>query len=218
MCASYGLDPRFDDHEFQAVIDAAVLDSLRAWATDNDGEILRPTGKNLRNLNPLFTDVSHVELAWWGYLVNGAPAGFASINTRAERLAASKGALPGRAIVPVSFWRELAKPSRVWHHFAAPGNGLLGLAAVTRPGRTADGAEYTCYSIVMQPAAPQLRQIHDRMPLLINPGFAEEWLAAPAPGGELVDAAIAAAAPINELIRVAPDEGGKAAAGADRLF
>ena len=206
MCASYGLDPRFTDDDYQAVVDSAVLDGLRDWAARNDGEILRPTGKNLRNLNPLVTDPSTLELGWWGYLVNGAPASFASINTRSERLAQTKGALPARAIVPVSFWREMAKPSRVWHHFSAPGNELLGLAAVTRPGRTADGAEYTCYSIVMQPAAPHLAHIHDRMPLLINPGFAEEWLTAKNPGADLLDAALSASAPINESIQVGPND------------
>ncbi len=101
----------------------------------------------------------------------------------------------------------MAKPSRVWHHFTAPESGLLGIAAVTRPGRTADGAEFTCYSIVMQPAAPCLEHVHDRMPLLINPGFAEEWLMAPNPGATLVDAAIAAAAPLSDLIRVTPEGG-----------
>src|SRR5690606_4036564 len=138
------------------------------------------------------------------YLVNGAPASFASINTRAERLASTKGALPARAIVPVSYWREMAKPARVWHHFTLPGNALLGLAAVTRPGRTADGTDYTCYSVVMQPATGHLQHIHDRMPLLIGPGFAEEWLGDTSTGAALIDAAVSAAAPINETVRVAP--------------
>lgn len=218
MCASYGLDPRFDDREYQEVIDAAVLDGLRSWAAGNDGEILRPTGKNLRNLNPLITGVSSWEPAWWGYLVNGAPASFASINTRSERLAATKGALPSRAIVPVSYWREMTKPARIWHEYTAPEDGLLAIAAVTRPGRAADGTDYTCYSIVMQPAAAHLDHIHDRMPLLINPGFAEEWLATPQAGGALIDAAIAAAVPINELIRVAPESGDSPPEDAGRLF
>ncbi|SJN15330.1 hypothetical protein FM104_00155 [Microbacterium esteraromaticum] len=221
MCASYGLDPRFDDHEYRDVVDAAVLEGLRSWAVGNDGEILRPTGKNLRNLNPILTGSSELELAWWGYLVNGAPASFASINTRSERLANAKGDLPARAIVPVSFWREMAKPSRVWHHFTAPDDGLLGLAAVTRPGRTSDGVDYTCYSIVMQPAAAHLAHVHDRMPLLISPGFAEDWLTTSNARGDLIDAAISASAPINETVRVTPAEDEKAAprsTGGERLF
>ncbi len=67
MCASYGLDPRFDDREFRDAIDAAVLEGLRSWAVEHDGEILRPTGKNLRNLNPLITSPTTRELGWWGY-------------------------------------------------------------------------------------------------------------------------------------------------------
>lgn len=205
MCASYGLDPRFDDSEYRAAVDAAVLDGLRSWAAGNADEVLRPTGKNLRNLNPILTGPDTMELAWWGYLVNGAPASFASINTRSERLAGTRGALPARAIVPVSYWREMAKPSRVWQHFATAGGDLLGLAAVTRPGRTADGADYTCYSIITQPAAAHLQHVHDRMPLLIAPGFAEEWLMTPHPGGEIVEAAVSAALPVSERIEITPD-------------
>lgn len=54
---------------------------------------------------------------------------------------------------------------------------------MTRPGRTADGAEYTCYSLMMELAAGHWEHVHDRMPLLINPGFAEDWLTTPSPGG-----------------------------------
>lgn len=218
MCASYGLDPRFDDSDYRDAVDAAVLEGLHAWARSNDGEVLRPTGKNLRNLNPLITEPATLELAWWGYLVGGAPARFASINTRSERLASAKGTLPGRAIVPVSYWREMAKPSRVWHRFTAPANGLLGLAAVTRPGRTADGTDYTCYSILMQSAADHLEHVHDRMPVLINPGFAEEWLTTPSPGGELIEAALSASAPINEMITVAPEGADVPPSDPGRLF
>lgn len=215
MCASYGLDPRFTDAEYRGAVDAAVLDGLQAWAAGNDGELLRPTGKNLRNLNPIITAPATLEQAWWGYLVGGAPASFASINTRSERL--SRGTLPARAIVPVTYWREMAKPSRIWQRFHAPDHALLGLAAVTRPGRAADGTEYTCYSIVMQPAARHLEHVHDRMPLLISPGFTEEWLTAESPGGALIDAAIAAAAPVDEVIQVTAMSDEKPA-GPEQLF
>ncbi|WP_292832039.1 SOS response-associated peptidase family protein [Microbacterium sp.] len=162
--------------------------------------------------------MTSLELAWWGYLVNGAPASFASINTRSERLAHTTGTLPGRAIVPVSYWREMAKPSRVWYRFTAPENRLLGLAAVTRPGRAADGTVYTCYSIVMQPASDHLEHIHDRMPLLINPGFAEEWLTRPDPGGELFEAAVSASAPVNAIIHVDPEGADTPPSDPGRLF
>ncbi|GAA2913902.1 putative SOS response-associated peptidase YedK [Microbacterium keratanolyticum] len=204
MCASYGLDPRYNDEEYRAALEANMLEGLRAWSRENAGEVLLPTGKNRRNLNPIIRGSDRWELGWWGYLVNGAPAGFASINTRSERLASARGALPERAIVPASYWREMQKPSRIWQHFALPGDEMLGLAAVTRPGRTADGLEVTCFSIVMEDARDRVREIHDRMPLLIPAGFAEEWLSSDAPAGELISAAAGASAGVASRIEVQP--------------
>ena len=105
------------------------------------GETLLPTGKNLRNLSPIIRDDTGqraVVPAWWGYLVDGAPAKFALINTRAERLWDSKRGLPARAMVPATAWYEMKKPKRTWHQFAALPGQLFAMAAVTRPGRTAD--------------------------------------------------------------------------------
>lgn len=204
MCASYGLDPRFTDGEYRAALDADMLEGLRRWSRENAGEVLKPTGKNLRNLNPIIRSAEQWELGWWGYLVNGVPASFASINTRFERLASARGAMPERAIVPASYWREMQKPSRIWQHFALPGDEMLGLAAVTRPGRAADGTEYTCFSIVMADAQARVREIHDRMPLLIPAGFAEEWLTSAAPAGELLAAASGASLALAEQIEVHP--------------
>ena len=50
------------------------------------------------------------------------------------------------------------------------------MAAVLQRGIAEDGTEYTCYSLVMQEAAPQIAHVHDRMPVLLPPGFADEWL------------------------------------------
>jgi hypothetical protein len=118
MCASYGLDPRFTDAELLAAADDAVLEGLRVWARENAGETVRPTGKNLRNLNPLIVqpDAAPIlEPAWWGFLVNGEPAKFPSINTRSERLQERPGGAKARAIVPATSWYEMQKPSRQWN-------------------------------------------------------------------------------------------------------
>lgn len=214
MCASYGLDPRFSDPERLLADDAELIDELRAWAAGNAGETLAPTGRHLRNLNPIVRDIGagrRLELGWWGYLVAGAPAKFASINTRSERLAASRAPLPERAIVPATYWREMMKPSRVWHRFAADDGALLGMAAVTRPGWTADGAEFTCYSIVMQPAAAHLEPFHDRMPVLVGADFAQEWLRPGPATSRLIDAAMDASAAVAASIRVAAEPGGGSA-------
>lgn len=187
MCASYGLDPRFDHELYQDAIDVQTIDRLRGWAEENAGATLRPTGIRMRNLNPIIT-TAELESAWWGYLVGGAPARFQSINTRSERLAEGKQS-PTRALVPATSWFEKAG---TWYRFEAGDRALLMMGAVTRPGRTADGQTHTCYSIVMQPAAPHLEPVHDRMPVLIPPGFVDEWLTSTEAPRDLLAAAVAA--------------------------
>lgn len=202
MCASYGLDPRFIDAELMAATDAEMLAGLRSWAEQNAGETVRPTGKNLRNLNPLIVPndgEAALEPSWWGYLVNGEPAKFPSINTRSERLQERPGGLKSRAIVPSTGWFELKKPERVWHEFALDNRALFGMAAVTQRGRTADGESFTCYSIVMRPAPEHLADVHDRMPVLIPTAFAQEWLHAEG-SRDVIDEALLAAASLDERV------------------
>ncbi|MBT2483171.1 MULTISPECIES: SOS response-associated peptidase family protein [unclassified Microbacterium] len=206
MCASYGLDPRFTDAELLAEADDAVLEGLRSWAERNAGETLRPTGKNLRNLNPLVVQPEEapiLEPAWWGFLVNGEPAKFPSINTRSERLQDRPGGAKSRAIVPATSWYEMQKPSRQWHEFRVDDGALFGMAAVTQRGRTSDGAWFTCYSVVMRPAPAHLAELHDRMPLLIPASLSHEWLTAP-PTREIIDEAIIASDEMAERVRARP--------------
>lgn len=218
MCASYGLDPRFtDSDDLLDSAEQAVLDALRTWADRNGGETVRPTGRNLRNLNPILLDdagSTSVEPAWWGFLVDGQPARFPSINTRSERLQERPGSLRSRALVPATGWYELKKPERVWHEFGLDGGGLFGMAAVTQRGRTDDGEWYTCYSIVMRPAPAHLVGIHDRMPVLIPTAFAQDWLRAQG-DRELIDEALLAAASLDEQVVAVPRADDK---GTDRLF
>lgn len=206
MCASYGLDPRFTDDELLAEADADVLEGLREWAQQNDGETLRPTGKNLRNLNPLVVPREErvtLEPAWWGYLVDGQPAKFPSINTRSERLQERPGGLRTRAIVPATSWFEMRKPERAWHEFSLDSGALFGMAAVTQRGRTPDGQWITCYSIVMAPALEHLVGVHDRMPVLIPARMSHDWLTAE-PDRELIDEALSASVELAERIIAVP--------------
>lgn len=186
------------------------MTDLQQWAARNAGETLLPTGKLRRNLNPIL-EASAGERTltegWWGYLVNGEPARFASINTRSERLAQRTGGGPSRALVPATSWYELQKPHRQWQRFAAsalhgsataPRDApeaspeLFMMAAVTQPGRTADGASFTCYSILMRPAPEALEAIHDRVPVLIPAEFAGAWLTSTEPARDVTAAALAA--------------------------
>ena len=206
MCASYGLDPRFTDAEVLAAADDAVLEGLRVWAEGNAGETIRPTGKNLRNLNPVIVQpdaAPTLEPAWWGFLVNGEPAKFPSINTRSERLQERPGGAKSRAIVPATSWYEMQKPSRQWNEFLIDEGTLFGMAAVTQRGRTADGEWYTCYSIVMRPAPDHLVDLHDHMPLLVPASLSHDWLTAP-PSREIIDEAILASDEMAARVHARP--------------
>ncbi len=217
MCASYGLDPRFTDTDLLAAADEAVLEGLRVWAADNVGETVRPTGRNLRNLNPIVAAVDGaptLETAWWGFLIGGEPSKFPSINTRSERLQDRPGGLKSRALVPATSWYEMKKPERVWHEFGVDDGALFTMAAVTQQGRTADGTSFTCYSIVMRPAPEHLAGIHDRMPVLIPASLSEAWLTAE-PTREIIDEALVAAETLDDRVSAAPRPSDK---GADRLF
>ncbi|MFB4350228.1 SOS response-associated peptidase family protein [Microbacterium sp. CR_7] len=206
MCASYGLDPRFTDAELLEAADEAVLDGLRGWAEENANETVRPTGKNLRNLNPIVVQpdtAPTLEPAWWGFLIGGEPSKFPSINTRSERLQDRPGGLKTRALVPATSWYEMKKPERVWHEFLVDDGALFGMAAVTQRGRTADGTWFTCYSIVMRPAPDRLADIHDRMPLLIPASLSHDWLTAE-PTREIIDEAIAASEEVSARVTARP--------------
>jgi putative SOS response-associated peptidase YedK len=204
MCASYGLDPRFSDAELLAAADEAVLEGLRAWADENAGETVRPTGKNLRNLNPIVVQPDSapvVEPGWWGFLIGGEPSKFPSINTRSERLQDRPGGLNSRALVPATSWYEMQKPERVWQEFLVDDGALFGMAAVTQRGRAADGTWFTCYSIVMRPAPEHLAHIHDRMPLLVPASLSHDWLTAE-PTREIIDEAIVASNEMAQRVSV----------------
>lgn len=205
MCASYGLDPRFSNPEGLFAGDAELLDTLREWAVGNAGATLLPTGKNLRNVNPIVCESGgalSLDLGWWGYLVDGVPAKFASINTRSERLATRSGTPPATAVVPATSWFEMQQPGRQWFQYAGSGRAsggsagtggappLFALAAVTQPGRLLDGTAYTCYSLVMRPAPGRLSSVHARVPLLIPAGFMPDWLAGDALARDLIGAAL----------------------------
>jgi len=218
MCASYGLDPRFSDAELLAEQDAALLEGLRSWAAENAGETLRPTGRIARNLNPLVVPDgagAALQSAWWGHLVGGAPARYPSINTRSERLRERSGALRRRAIVPATAWFERRASDRTWHEFGLGDGVLFGMAAVVQNGRTDDGAEFTCYSIVMRDAPARLAGVHDRMPVLVPAAFAGDWLHS-AQGPDTLEEALRAAAGLDDRVTATerPDDKGEP----DRLF
>ena len=191
MCASYGLQLLPEDLEDFPTLNEKTLDSTVAeWFHENFGTVVRPTGINLRNLNPIVRG-DRFELAWWGRIVDGAPAEFPSINSRLERVQERPGMANQRALIPATGWYEYQKPTKTRYAMAS---GIpFAFAGLTTSGRLADGSIYTCYSIITGPATPQLEVIHGRMPLVIPSEFFDEWLDPDAQGSRaLVDATITA--------------------------
>ena len=206
MCASYGLDPRIADYSDALDEESLSLaDGIRAWAEQNAGTTLRPTGKNARNLNPIVRETVGGRLwepAWWGYLVDGEPAKFPSINARSERLRDKPGGANRRVLVPATEWFEMQKPSRDWYSFGI--GGAFMMAAVAQRGTPTGGDEVTCYSIVMRPAALGLEHIHDRMPVLLPTSFHSDWLDPSVSGSrELIEAALDASNTMTDRVSAA---------------
>lgn len=190
MCASYGLQiPASAAADLFQLNEQTGLGDLSRWLEENAGETVRPTGRIRRNLNPIVTDRG-AELAWWGYLVGGAPSKFPSINTRSERLLEKPAGAKRRVLVPASEWFEYmpteTKKKQLWSFTTG---GVFAIAGVAQNGFL-EGVEYTCYSLVMQPARPDLEYIHDRMPLLLPQSHFDAWLSDTAPSAELVQDAL----------------------------
>ena len=193
MCASYGLDPRFPGYTDyrRGLISLVQLKKLAEWATSNDNAVVRPTGKNLRNLNPVFLQGGEFAEAWWGQIVGGQPAKFSCINTRLERVQAKPGLASKRVLIPASSWFEYQDPAKTRYSMTSAEPFML--AGLRTSGRLADGSEFICYSIITGPPAPHLEVIHNRMPVMLPGDFFDDWIDPDANGTpELIGAAIAA--------------------------
>lgn len=207
MCASYGLQIKAAEiDELFQFDERTQIAEIAAWLDQYGDDVLKPTGRIERKLNPIVQEGTHgrmATLAWWGYLVGGLPAKWPSINTRSERLRERPTSAQGRALIPATEWFEFEQPSKRKWSFST--GELFAMAAVTQPGKPVDGDRVTCYSIVMQPARPDQAHIHDRMPLLLPQSFFNEWLAPNEPtSAHLIDAALDAGREVTGLVSARP--------------
>lgn len=105
--------------------------------------------------------------ARWGF-----PGG--AINVRSETAPRRRAFERGRAIVPADGFFEWKGPKNdrrpIW--FRPRGGGLLYLAGLTVPGP--DGQP--CFAVLTTEASGLVAEAHDRMPVLLAPARAREWL------------------------------------------
>lgn len=211
MCASYGLETTPEELDEHYAFDergrnAAVVE----WLAQHASGIVKPTGPNALNLNPLVRERMHdgesvrrIDLAWWQLWVGGQRPRFSTINARSEKLLSGAWAGPTkarRALVPVTHYFEKGRRFDL-------GGELFSLAAIynvdrTDAAATADGW-LVSYAIITKPAAPHLEHIHDRMPLVVAPDLYSDWLAPEVVGSQtLVDAVLARATAFSADIQL----------------
>lgn len=202
MCASYGLQVEAADihYGFSVIDDTASMAALSGWLEEFRDEPAKPTGVHRRNLNPIVREREKdgerrrtVDLAWWKLWVRGEPVKFPAINARVEGLVGSGAWGPPlknrRGPVPATEYYEKG------HRFTLPDepNGLFAFAGLWNVAKTPEDEWMVSYTIVTQPAVPQIAAIHDRMPLILPRELYDEWLDPTRVGDQgLLDEAVAA--------------------------
>ena len=199
MCASYGLQVTADElHDaFGTLDERGSAPALAEWLQQHAEKPVKPTGVHALNLNPIVRERERegehrrtIDLAWWKLWVGGEPAKFPAINARVEKLLSS-GAWSGptksrRALVPVTSYLEKGRS------FELP-EGLFALAGIYNVTQRPDDTWMVSYAIVTRPAAPNVTEIHDRMPLIVRPELYDDGLDPTRVGDQgLIDEVLAA--------------------------
>jgi putative SOS response-associated peptidase YedK len=113
------------------------------------------------------------------------------INARAETVATSRAFGPSferrRCLVPVDGWYEWARrPNGKQPYFMTrTGGEPLALGGLWSSWSGTDGKPLLTFSIVTLPAQGPLAQVHDRMPLILEPAGWTDWLHGSDPAGLL---------------------------------
>jgi putative SOS response-associated peptidase YedK len=147
-----------------------------------------------------------IGLVRWGLVPAWAAAesaGANTINARAETIA-SKPAFRDafrlrRCIVPASGfyeWRKEASGGRTPHAVQPAAGEALAFAGLWEKWRGPDGRTVTTCTIVTTEAAPEIRNIHDRMPVILDRAGQRLWLD---PDAEIES--------LSELLRPPADSG-----------
>jgi putative SOS response-associated peptidase YedK len=128
--------------------------------------------------------------AWWSKSEKEVPATF---NARAETVAAKpmfKAAFErNRCIVPASGYYDKTTPAgRQPYYLSAEDGGILSFAGVWDRWRNRAGDVLTSCTIIVTAAVAVARDVHDRMPVLLETHDFDAWLGATA-GTDLLHSA-----------------------------
>jgi putative SOS response-associated peptidase YedK len=170
MCGRYLIDDTDDGGELAAII----AEALQAFVPRPDYKIFMTGDIAPGSLAPALINGSGARFMLWGYpgLVAGRRP---HINARSETAATMRtfaaSMASRRCILPASGyyeWKPLTAKRKERYKFTLPDGGLLYLAGI----HSADGR----FAILTRDAAPAIREIHDRMPVILPRALAQVWL------------------------------------------
>jgi putative SOS response-associated peptidase YedK len=119
----------------------------------------------------------------WGLVPFWARDAAGQINARVETLderpAFREAAERRRCLVPADGFYEWrgARAAREPFHIALPDRTLFAFAGLWERWRAPDGTSFESVAIVTTSATPNLRALHDRMPIVVDPAGYDAWLA-----------------------------------------
>jgi putative SOS response-associated peptidase YedK len=176
MCGRYSLSstPARINSQFNVTIDLELVPSFNVAPGTNvltiyrDSEMNETTGR----------------LAHWGFTpgwLKPGKSGFRPINARGETVASKpmfrRAFARHRCILPADGfyeWKVLAQGKQPW--FIRPGDdSLFGFAAIYEDGNELTGNRPSCAIITTQ-ANALMQTIHERMPVILDPGDYARWL------------------------------------------
>ncbi|MDL2218097.1 SOS response-associated peptidase [Christensenellaceae bacterium OttesenSCG-928-M15] len=171
MCGRYYIE--IEEPEMRDILHAVErnLGNTAQHAAMKMGEIF-PT-----NIVPVqAADLGYTLMKWGfsrydgkGQVIN------ARSETASEKPMFRTSLLESRCIVPASYYFEWEKvgTKKIKYSFRMPDAGLLYLAGLYR---VEQNSEVPVFTILTRDAAPQLMQIHHRMPVIIPKSSANAWL------------------------------------------
>lgn len=166
MCNSYSVTKAMLKEGKRTGLMRSLTDGPDVW------KLIRPTmpGPVISNGDGLAGEIMR-----WGF---HRPFANAVNNTRSDKLDSPmwrEAFAERRCVIPVSCWHEYSGPPgrKQAYEFTAREGGLLWAAGIWEENATLG----RCYSMLMMDADPFVSAIHDRMPVLLEDGETEIYLA-----------------------------------------
>lgn len=134
----------------------------------------------------------------WGLIPNWAKdASMAQINARSETLlekpAFKENFERRRCLIPADGfyeWKRSGKSKQPFH-FGMKDDSLFAFAGIWDRWRSPEGPVVESCAILTTTPNDLLRDVHDRMPVILNPDNYQEWLSSPASDGKRLMALMA---------------------------